>query len=124
MYSLKQLKLVFAKTNGHCHFCGDKLLFDRYGYKDAFGLCGSWEADHVVQRGKGGRKSAENCLPACIRCNRLRWHRSGSGLQQILFLGLISKNEIRKRSVIGKALQKFSAKRLAGNIKRRRKERR
>ncbi len=34
---------------------------------------GHWEADHVIQRGKGGYNGIANYLPACTECNRLRW---------------------------------------------------
>jgi len=41
------------RTEGHCHFCGDGLVFEKYGVNDINNLDGAWEADHVIQRGKG-----------------------------------------------------------------------
>jgi hypothetical protein len=70
------LRQIWEKTHGHCHFCGDLVEFEKRGWKDG-DLNGYWEVDHVIQKGKGGSKSFENCLPACTRCNRLRWHRHG-----------------------------------------------
>lgn len=116
----KQLKTIFNKTKGHCHFCGDPLVLQRYGCKDIEDLAGAWEADHIIQQGKGGSKSAENCLPACVRCNRLRWHRKGNNLRDLLLLGLISKVEIRKKTSIGKQLLKLKSNRIKINKKRRR----
>jgi len=66
------LREIFDKTGGHCHFFGDSLRFDCRGWSER--MNGHWEVDHVVQRGKGGVRSADNCLPTCTRCNRLRWH--------------------------------------------------
>lgn len=115
-----QLKIIFAKTEGHCHFCGDSLVFGKYGCKDINNLIGSWEADHIIQKGKGGPKLAKNCLPACVRCNRLRWHRKGKDLRELLLLGIISKKEIKRKSFIGKQLLKLKANWIEANKKRRR----
>ncbi|MCF7878794.1 MAG: HNH endonuclease [Candidatus Omnitrophica bacterium] len=116
----KQLKIIFAKTDGHCHFCGDPLSFDKYGCKNVDNLKGSWEADHVIQKGKGGSKIAKNCLPACVRCNRLRWHRKGKDLRELLLLGIISKKEIKRKSSVGKQILKLKTKWIEANKKRRR----
>jgi len=120
MFTAKVLALIFQRTEGHCHFCGDPLQLQKYGCKDVEDLGGAWEADHVIQRGKGGKKEAENCLPACVRCNRLRWHRKGKDLRELLLLGLLAKDEIKKSSLIGQALQQLKAKRLMANKRRRR----
>ena len=121
MFSNRTLKDIFGRTKGHCHFCGDVLILTKYGCKNLNDLDGAWEADHVVQKGKGGSKTAENCLPACVRCNRLRWHRKGKELRDLIFLGLISKDEIKQNTALGKMIKALSAKRLKANIKRRRK---
>jgi hypothetical protein len=121
MLSHTSLQAIFLRTDGHCHFCGDPLLLERYGCKDVNDLEGAWEADHIIQRAKGGRKESDNCLPACVRCNRLRWHRQGNDMRELLLLGLIAKDQIKKSSPIGKALSDLMVKRLTGNEKRRRK---
>jgi 5-methylcytosine-specific restriction endonuclease McrA len=113
-----QLRIIWKKTQGHCHFCGDPIVFGRRGWKEG-DLFGYWEVDHIIQRGKGGNKSIENCLPACTRCNRLRWHRSGEKIRELLLLGLIAKDEIKQKSKIGKALDESRKRRLLLNIKRR-----
>lgn len=115
---INKLRQIYEVTNGHCHFCGDPVDFDKRGWnKD---LTGYWEVDHVIQRGKGGSKGAENCLPACTRCNRLRWHRTGSAVRELLLLGLIAKEEIKKKTIIGKVLVSKRQKRLFQNRSRRR----
>ena len=116
-----QLKEIFNNTNGHCHFCGDKVTLERYGERDIENLDGAWEADHIRQKGKGGSKKAENCLPACVRCNRLRWHREGPELRELILLGLVARDEIKKGSPTGEVILQLKKKRLKGNFHRRRK---
>ena len=112
-----QLREIYDRTNGHCHFCGDPVVFERRGW--APNLEGYWEVDHLVQRGKGGSKEALNCLAACTRCNRLRWHRTGDAVRELLLLGLIARDEIAKQSVTGIGLLKRRERRLAQNAGRR-----
>ena len=115
--SEKRLRQIWEKTGGHCHFCGDPLDFESYGSK---GGDNHWVLDHVAQKGKGGSHSLENTLAACGRCNSLRWHRRGEEIRELLFLGLIAKDEIAKKSsAIGKKLIQLREKRLADNLKRR-----
>jgi len=116
-----KLKIVYNKTQGHCHFCGDPLIFNKYGLRDINNIDGAWEADHVIQKGKGGTKNFENCLPTCVSCNRLRWHRSGQNLRDLIFLGLVAVDEIKKNTEVGKKLVELKEKRVTANIKRRRK---
>jgi 5-methylcytosine-specific restriction endonuclease McrA len=119
MFSDNQLAEIFNRTKGHCHFCGDPLVFDSYGKADQ--TEGAWEIDHVIQKGKGGSKDASNCLAACIKCNRLRWHRTGQEVRDLLMYGLIAREEIRKKTQIGKAVEELKEKRLLANLSRRRK---
>jgi hypothetical protein len=112
------LRVIFDKTNGHCHFCGDPIKFQNRGWCEK--PDGHWEVDHVIQRDKGGTKSAENCLPACMRCNRLRWHRTGDSIRDILLLGIIARKEIKNSSRIGRELLRLRAQRLIENEARRR----
>ncbi len=113
-----QLRQIWEKTEGHCHFCGDAVEFEKRGWHDG-DLAGYWEVDHVIQRNKGGVDSADNYLPACTRCNRLRWHRTGERIRELLLLGLVAKGEIKKRTALGQALIKLRDKRLVNNQKRR-----
>jgi 5-methylcytosine-specific restriction endonuclease McrA len=112
------LRGVFDKTTGHCHFCGDEITFEKHGW--AADLSGYWELDHVIQRHKGGQRGSDNCLPACTRCNRLRWHRTGAALRELLELGILAAAQIRRGSPTGKHLEELHAKQLALNIRRRR----
>ena len=120
MLSDASLKVIFDKTAGHCHFCGDPLVLAKYGWKDPDELDGAWELDHIIQKGKGGSENSGNCLPACVRCNRLRWHRQGQDLRELLLLGLVGKDEIKKSSPLGQELLKLKERRLQNNRKRRR----
>ena len=118
MINNKNLKEIYLKTNGCCHFCGDKVLFEKYGFKNTNDVNGVWEADHIRQKGKGGMKNINNCLPACYKCNRLRWHRSGKEIRDLLLFGLVIKDEIKKRSDIGKTIKFLKDKKEAKNSKR------
>jgi len=119
MFSNSQLKTIFNNTSGHCHFCGDHLDFKKYGVKDINDLAGAWEADHIYQKAKGGRVDESNCLPACVRCNRLRWHRKGEELRELILLGLIAQKEINKRNKLGMEILRLKNKKLSNNKKRR-----
>ena len=119
MFSNDQLKKIFERTKGHCHFCGDKVIFDKYGCKNINDLDGAWESDHVIQKAKGGNVKEENCLPACVRCNRLRWHYKGNELRELIFLGIIAKKEINKNSKVGEDILILKGKRENSNEKRR-----
>jgi len=97
-------RAVFDKTGGHCHFCGDGLVFDDYGMKRKPYPAGAWELDHVVQAAKGGASHPDNYLPACRECNHLRWHRRGADLRRVILLGLVAGGEIKKKSKLGQEL--------------------
>ncbi len=112
-----ELRAIFDKTSGHCHFCGDPIKFENRGW--ALTMDGHWEVDHVIQRDKGGAKTAENCLPACTRCNRLRWHRSGDAVRELLWLGTIAMREIKYGTRVGKQLETLRQERLDENAMRR-----
>jgi len=106
------LRAVFDKTHGHCHFCGDELVFERYHD-------GEWELDHVIQRKKGGASDPDNYLPACKKCNHLRWHRKGEDLREVIFLGLIAKAEIKAGTRLGHEITAKRKQRLDTNDRRR-----
>lgn len=119
-----QLQEIFDKTHGHCHFCGDPLSFSMRGkeglkQKGAGWRKGYWEVDHVTQRDKGGQDSADNCLPACTGCNRLRWHRGGDYTRRSIFLGLIARREIKQKTEVGRELARLYDARRTSNRGRR-----
>ena len=113
----KQLRLIYDKTNGHCHFCGDPVVFEKRGWAD--NLDGHWEVDHVIQQHKGGKVDLDNCLPACTRCNRLRWHRSGDEVRELLEFGLVARQQVKLNTELGRRLIELRAKRKARNRSRR-----
>ena len=119
MYSDNKLAEIFDRTKGHCHFCGDHLVFEGYGKTEASE--GAWEIDHVIQKGKGGPKDPSNCLSACVKCNRLRWHRTGQEVRDLLLYGLIVRDEIKKGTQVGKTMEDLKKKRLKATLSRRRK---
>ena len=108
---------VFSKTGGRCHFCGAKLRFDNRGFSEA--PRGHWEVDHIVQRKHGGRDSADNYLPACTTCNRLRWSKTGVDLQLRLFMGYIAVREMEKGTQLGQQLRDLYDRQLDQNAGRR-----
>ncbi|NCQ17906.1 MAG: HNH endonuclease [Ignavibacteria bacterium] len=108
-FTLPEKKDIFNKTLGHCHFCGDALIFERRGRNPYPPLSGQWEIDHVVQVSRGGKESIENNLPICTQCNMLRWFRSGNNLREILRLGLVAKDEVIKDSATGKKLVELNS---------------
>jgi HNH endonuclease len=114
----KQLREIWKKTNGHCHFCGDSISLRKRGYRRQR-ADGCWEVDHVIQKAKGGSITTENCLPACTSCNRLRWHRKGAALRELLLFGLIAKAEIEKLTETGKDLVRLRASRVSRTARRR-----
>jgi hypothetical protein len=113
----RSLREIYDKTTGHCHFCGDTIKFENRGWAEK--PDGHWEVDHVVQRDKGGAKTSENCLPACTRCNRLRWHRTGDAIRDLLLLGVIAVKEIKDGSRIGLELERLRQVRFDENVTRR-----
>ncbi len=120
MFTKTILEKIFERTGGCCHFCGDPVVFKKYGMKSIDDTDGVWEADHINQKAKGGKKDQDNCLPACYKCNRLRWHRKGDDIRELIYLGLIAKDQIKKNNKLGIELIKLKEKRLHGNSKRRR----
>lgn len=116
--TIKTLRAIFDRTQGHCHFCGDPLMFGKRGLKGRKNENGAWEVDHIIQKGKGGNSSVDNYLPACVHCNRLRWHRKGDDLRELLLLGLISQEQIRKGTETGTRLLELKVKRSNNNQRR------
>ncbi len=53
------------------------------------------------------------------RCNRLRWHRTGKAMSELLFLGVVATDEIKKKSNLGLTLRRLLRNRLPKNRVRR-----
>ena len=49
---------ILAKTNGHCIYCGTKLVATK-----------NFSIDHVMPRCNDGDNTIENLVPACRSCN-------------------------------------------------------
>jgi len=101
----KELTKIWDKTGGYCHFCGRKLVFENYG-KNKF-IEDNWNIDHIFPRAMGGDNTATNYLPICGECNRLKWHRTGEQIQELVKFGLVSLREKRKGTQIGKRISEL-----------------
>ena len=91
----RQRARIRKKTGGKCHVCGGALGSD-------------WQADHVVPHHLGGARVEDNYLPACRRCNRLRWAYRPEVLQLILRFGVIAKQQIRHDTELGRQLLRLA----------------
>jgi hypothetical protein len=110
------LQEIFRKTGGRCHFCGDRLEFGKRGRGGgARGVddvpAGYWEVDHVAQVSRNGARRPGNCLPACVACNRLRWHRVGAYTRTTVRLGLVARATIKKGGPAAEELLKEAKRR-------------
>lgn len=68
-YNEQQKTEIWRKTSGKCHICRRSLLYKAYGFLNTEG---AWEIDHDIPKSKGGQNDAENLLPACPSCNRIK----------------------------------------------------
>ena len=117
----KHRRHIFHKTGGRCHFCGDRLTFDKRG-KWHGPDSGAWEADHIAQLGRSedaGRDTLDNYLPACSACNGLRWNRDGGDIRRVMRVGLEGLSQIKRGTDLGKELEKAVEARLRRNSRRR-----
>jgi 5-methylcytosine-specific restriction endonuclease McrA len=99
-------KEILKKTGGACHICGDRVGTH-------------WQADHVVPRHLGGRRTVDNYLPICPECNGLRWSHEPKVLRLIMRMGVYAKNAIRHDRPLGKAMIRVLQQRFGENRKRR-----
>lgn len=90
---------IYLRTGGRCHFCGDPLAPHGHGKQGD----GGWEKDHVQHRAHGGAR-AENLLPACRPCNRLRWFAAGRRIREILEFGLVAYKAADPTKTLGRKL--------------------
>lgn len=56
-FGKKVREQVFAKTHGHCAYCGCELTLDKM------------QVDHIYPFEKGGSNELDNLFPACWLCN-------------------------------------------------------
>jgi hypothetical protein len=66
-YLPEQLQAIFARTDGRCHLCGDRVFFSHYGRLDT---AGAWEVEHSLPRAAGGTDHGNNLYAAHPSCNR------------------------------------------------------
>ncbi len=57
-FSVELRRAVYAKTEGHCAYCGILLWPD-----------GKWHVDHMLPKAQGGTEEIGNLVPACPKCN-------------------------------------------------------
>ena len=102
----KQRALIYKKTGGTCHVCGDR-------------VGRVWHADHVVPHYRGGDSTIENFLPICSVCNRLRWAHRPRTIRKILRLGIYARREMKNQTELGLALKSLYRKRIKSAEERR-----
>jgi len=66
-YTEPSLRIIYDRTDGHCHICHRKVHFKNYAKS---GARGSWEVEHSIARCLGGTDHGNNLRPACVSCNR------------------------------------------------------
>lgn len=66
-FTVQVRRVIYDKTDGHCHICHCRVALTNYG---RVGERGAWEVEHSVPKAKGGTDHLNNLLPACIPCNR------------------------------------------------------
>jgi 5-methylcytosine-specific restriction endonuclease McrA len=77
--STRQQK-VWAKTNGHCAYCGVPLNPPSLEGGDPNRFC----VDHINARFNGGKDGLENLAPSCSRCNCTKRARSLEEFREIM----------------------------------------
>jgi hypothetical protein len=65
-YSSEQLDRIYAKTDGHCHTCGNRITRSHHGRID---VATGWHVDHSRAKANGGADHPNNLFPACWECN-------------------------------------------------------
>ncbi len=82
-------RLIFEKTDGKCHICGQILAQNKF------------EADHVKSHSQDGSNKIDNFLPSCKTCNNYRWDYLADELQWILKIGVWARTEIERSTITG-----------------------
>lgn len=111
----EEKRIVWQKTDGHCHFCGEQLVFEAKR-----GERGRWNIDHIYPFARGGTENMSNYLPICRVCNRLRWHFECKKIRELFRLGTVAFNEIRNQTYLGKRIKELYRKHEEKNKKSRR----
>ena len=100
----KERRLVYDRSNKHCHVCGDWVNFE------------DCQIDHIWPLDLGGNNDTDNLLPAHPVCNHLKWHNDAATIQRMLFLGMLANNHAYiELTEFGKDIRQQRAKRLAEN---------
>ncbi len=72
---------VYAKSGGHCQYCGKQLARKNYG---KLHRRGAWEIDHSNPVSLGGTDYFRNLWPACISCNRSKGDMPGPRFRRLM----------------------------------------
>ena len=97
---------VLAKTAGRCHICGGKVEGK------------AWQADHVMAHSAGGVHNVDNYLPAHSLCNNYRWDYLPEEFQYILKLGVWTRTQIERGTLLGNSVANSFAGHEARRVKR------
>lgn len=66
----KMLVFLLRRDGRHCHWCGDRMLFQSGGGGTHEPHAMTFE--HLRRRSEGGGATRDNLVLACSRCNRER----------------------------------------------------
>jgi len=78
-----------------------------------------WQADHVMAHSAGGVHEVDNYLPAHSLCNNYRWDYLPEEFQYILKLGVWTRTQIERGTLLGDNVASSFAGHEAGRVKRR-----
>ena len=99
---------IWAKTDGHCHLCGERLYADE------------WHIDHVVPRTHQGTDDERNLLPCCVFCNGMKKAAKTYRMRRFLMYGRYCLDEATRRdkSKMGQEIYEFVGHRVKATGKR------
>lgn len=98
-FNVERQRKIFDKTDGRCHICRKKLVFEQYG---SVGDSDDWEVEHSRPKAKGGTDHLNNLYASCIPCNRSKGASSTRVARQKHGnkAALLSKGDRRKNMVV------------------------
>jgi hypothetical protein len=79
----------------------------------------AWQADHVMAYSASGVHDGDNYLPAHSLCNNYRWDYLPEEFQYILKLGVWTRSQIERGTLLGNAVASSFAGHEARRVKRR-----
>ncbi len=99
--STDKRRLVWEKTQGHCHLCGDTLNED------------NWVIEHIVPRVFTDHSAEDlwNLLPACRFCNGIKKGLGPDHMRRVLMYGRYCATESKFSTDVGTAIYEYVGRR-------------